>query len=87
MEQQGHGIFRSDSNTSRPSILYHATPSAQLAPEWTSATEQLFSNASMVSLKALGGVHTLDVTLEEPAAGVIAVESYMGQGDAPTSEE
>lgn len=87
MEQHGHGIFRSDSNTSRPSILYHATPAVQLSPQWTSATEQSFSNDSIVSLNALGGIHTLNVTLEEPTPGVIAVDSYIGQGDAPNTVE
>ncbi|KAM0749941.1 hypothetical protein T439DRAFT_381486 [Meredithblackwellia eburnea MCA 4105] len=78
-----HGLQMQETRNPHPSILYHATPSVQLDPEWASACQ----SANFSSVSDLSGINTVRVSLEKPSTSVVPPAEYVDitKQDKPSS--
>ena len=84
LEPSSHGIYLSQPLHSHTSILYYASPSRLLSPEWSSAVTDNFSVDSSAELHDTEGVYSLDINLEKP--GSTGALDYLGASTSTQPE-
>lgn len=75
-----HGLALPTTHAHHAKILFHASPLAQLSPEWTKEAEGGFvAGEGLDRLLALEGVDSLKVSLLKPQKDVVPVTSYIDE--------
>lgn len=75
---RSHGLLLPITHSHHANILYHASPVAQLSPEWTAAAEQDFAPGyQLEAALAVEGVNSLKVTLVKPSKSTVPLSRYL----------
>ncbi|ORY73823.1 hypothetical protein BCR35DRAFT_306927 [Leucosporidium creatinivorum] len=76
-----HGLALPITHSHHAKILFHASPLAQLSPDWTKAAEGGFAaGEDLDRLLTLEGVASLKVSLLKPQKDVVPLASYIDEG-------